>query len=244
MALAGPGRRGDVGRDTGLSSEQWRELGRAFPGLGPDPGPAAARQRRRFRFLVGRALATDRHGPCFRPGLPPAEPAVYVTAHVGDLRSLRYLLRRHIPVATVVRTPEEEREAIALEDRAFDERMFRDFPHAFFSGRPHRLRSALRRGSLVFAADLPPDGSPPFACLGGWISLDPRPFRLARLARVACRPLFLTAPRGRLTITIGDAAPAEQAAALRDFARMLERVAGESPFEIDGPTWWARLGLR
>lgn len=169
---------------------------------------------------------------------------MYVTAHLGDLRSLRYLVRRHIPVATVVRTSEEEREAIAREDRVFDARAPCDFPHAFSSRHPHRLRSALRRGSLVFAADLPPDGGLAFPCLGGQIFLDPRPFRLAKLAGVPCRPLFLTAPGARLTISIGEAAPAEEAAALQDFARMLERVAGESRFEIDGPTWWSRLGLR
>lgn len=54
----------------------------------------------------------------------------------------------------------------------------------------------------------------------------------------------MTAPRGRLTITMGDASPREEGAALQDFAGVLERVAGESPFEIDGPTWWSRLGLR
>jgi hypothetical protein len=243
-ALARPGRERGIARDTGLSRDQWRDLGRAFPALGSDPGPAAARARRRLQFLVGRALATERHGPRYRPAPPPAGPAVYVTAHLGDLRSLRYLLRRHIPVATVVRTSEEERETIAREDRAFDERFPRDFPHAFSSRNPHRLRRALSRGSLVFAADLPSSEGVAFPCLGGRLSLDPRPFRLARIAKVSCQPLFLTAPRGRLTITVGDALPREEDAALGGFGRMLERVAEESPFEIDGPTWWSRLGLR
>ncbi|MGE5275819.1 MAG: hypothetical protein ACM3SU_02385 [Acidobacteriota bacterium] len=243
-ALTRPGRESGISRDTGLSREQWRDLGRAFPALGPDPGPAAARARRRLQFLVGRALATERHGPRFRPAPPPAEPAVYVTAHLGDLRSLRYLLRRHIPVATVVLTTEEEREAIAREDRAFDARTPRDFPHAFSSRRPHRLRRALSRGSLVFAADLPAVEGAAFPCLGGRISLDPRPIRLAKIAKVPSRPVFLTAPRGRLTITVGGDLPREEDAALQDFAGVLERVAGESPFEIDGPTWWSRLGLR
>jgi len=243
-ALARPGRERGITRDTGLSRERWSDLGRLFPALGPEPGAAAARARRRLQFLVGRALATERHGPRFRPAPPPAEPTVYVTAHLGDLRSLRYLLRRHIPVATVVRTSEEEREGIAREDRAFDARFPRDFPHAFSSRHPHRLRRALSRGSLVFAADLPVSEGVAVPCLGGRISLDPRPFRLARIAKVSCRPLFLTAPHGRLTITVGDALPREEDAALRDCAAILERVAQESPFEIDGPTWWSRLGLR
>ena len=47
----------EIRRATRLSRSQWRDLGRAFPRLGSDPGPDAALARRRFGFLVGRALA-------------------------------------------------------------------------------------------------------------------------------------------------------------------------------------------
>ncbi|MGH9367966.1 MAG: hypothetical protein ACRD3M_09875, partial [Thermoanaerobaculia bacterium] len=49
--LPGPLREKEIRSATGLSRTQWRELGRAFPRLGPDPGPAAARAWRRFRLL-------------------------------------------------------------------------------------------------------------------------------------------------------------------------------------------------
>ncbi len=239
--LGGSGRDEEIRGSTGLTRGQWRDLGQAFPLLGNDPGPPAARERRRFRFLVGRALETQRHAPAFWKDPPGPEPSLYVTAHLGDLRSLRYLLRRQVPIATVVQTSDEEREAIAREDRAFDENAGQDFPHAFSASKPHGLRAALNHGSLMIAADLPEGEAAAFPCLGGTLGLDPRPFRLARLAGVPCRPLFLTAPRRRLTITVGDALPREGAAALAEFARALERVAGESPYEIDGPTWWNRL---
>ena len=226
---------------TGLTREQWRELSRAFPRLGSDPGPSAARARRKLQFLIGRALQTPRHGPRFRPAPPGPEPTVYVTAHLADLRALRYLMRRHLDVASVVSTTEEEREAIAREDRTFDERVPRDFPHAFSLRRPHRLRSALSRGSLIAAADAPEGEGVRLSCLGGSVRLDRRPFRLARLAGVPCRALFLTAPAARLTVTIGEQLPREETPALAAFAEALGRVADESPLDLDGPTWWNRL---
>jgi len=100
------------------------------------------------------------------------------------------------------------------------------------------LRTALRRGSLIVAADQPEGDASAFRCLGGWLPLDRRPFRLARLARVPCRPLFLFAFRGRLAISIGQALEGDPTVALEAFARSLERAAGDCPLLIDGPTWW------
>jgi hypothetical protein len=229
---------------TALSAAQWRDLGHAYPRLGPDPGPGAARARRRYGYLVGQALETRGPRPQFRDASPNPSPGVYATAHVGDLRSLRYLLRREIAVATVVVATEEERADLARADRDFDLGAPRDFPHVLSSRQPHRLRAALRRGSLIVSADLPERDGTPFPVLGGQLRLDPRPFRLARVCEVPCRPVFLTAPQGRLTITIGSALPLGEEAALAEFARALGRICDESPFEIDALTWWNRLGPR
>jgi hypothetical protein len=231
----------EIRRATRLSRSQWRDLGRAFPRLGSDPGPDAALARRRFGFLVGRALADRGDGPVFRDAPPPAEPCLYATAHVGDLRSLRYFLRPRIAIATVIRPPERGELLGGSEHRAFEERVPRDFPHVLSAREPHRLRSALARGSLIVSSDLPEAESAPFPCLGGEIRLDPRPFRLARLAGVPSRPLFLTAPAGRLTITVGQPLPREETAGLAAFAAALARIADESALEIDGFTWWNRL---
>jgi len=233
-----PLREEDIAGVTGLTRGEWRELSRGFPRLPSDPGPDAARARRRLRFLVGRALQTPRHGPRFRPARPDPEPTVYVSAHIGDLRALRYMMRRHVAAASVVVTTGEERRAIAREDRDFDLRFPRDFPHAFSTRRPHRLRGALSRGSLIVAADAPDGESVRFPCLGGSVRLDPRPFRLARLAGVPCRALFLTSPAGRLTVSIGEPLPRVETTALAVFAESLARVAEESPLDVDGPTWW------
>ncbi len=195
-------------------------------------------------MLLGRAFSSDRHAPAFRKAPPGQEPCVYATAHIGDLRSLRYLLRLHIAVATVVNEDREHRAGGGQEHRELEERIPRDFPQILPSSSPHALRSALRRGSLIVSADLPEAEGAVFPCLEGTLRLDPRPFRLARLAGVACRPAFLTAPRGRLTITIGPALPAEEAEALSGFGRALENAAQETPFEIDGVTWWNRLERR
>ena len=233
-----------VERLTGLSRDGWRRLGAAFPRLGDDPGPSAARARRRLHFLVGRALGTTRHAPLVRGREPENDPTLYVSAHLGDLRGLRYLLRARLPVATVVSIADERRAWIAREDRVFDERFPGEFPHSFSARHPHRLRSALRRGSLMAAADLPESGGVAVPFLGGEIRLDPRPFRLARIARVPCRAIFLTAPVGRLTIALGEPLPAGEDAALRAFARELAAAAEESPFEIDGVTLTHHLAGR
>jgi len=232
----------NIEEETGVSRTGWAELGRVFPSLGADPGPEAARARRRFRFLVGRALESARHAPAFPKGRPDPTPHVYATAHVGDLRGLRYLMRRHVPLANVVRTTEAERTEIMARDRLVDRAAPHDFPHAIHFRRPHRLRSALRLGSLLAAADMPEEEAVEFPCLGGRLRLDVRPFRLARIAGVPCRAIFLTAPRGRLTVAIGPVLPADERAAVAKFARALERVLDRAPYEIDAPTWWTRLG--
>jgi hypothetical protein len=232
----------DVEEETGISRAAWVELGRAFPRLGADPGPEAARARRRFGFLVGRALDSERHGPFFPNGRPDRAPHVYATAHVGDLRSLRYLMRRHVPLANIIRAPDADRVHILERDRLVDEESPHAFPHAFHFRQPHRLRAALRSGSLLAAVDMPEEDGTEFPCLGGRIRLDARPFRLARIAEVPCRAIFLTAPRGRLTISIGPVLPREERAALAKFARALERAVNRCPYDIDAPTWWSRLG--
>jgi hypothetical protein len=225
-----------------LSRAAWADLGRAFPRLGADPGPEAARARRRFGFLIGRALDSERHGPVYPGGRPSRAPHVYATAHVGDLRSLRYLMRRHVALANVIRASDGDRAHILEEDRIFDVKSPHPFPHAFHYRQPHRLRAALREGSLLAAADMPEEEGTDFPCLGGSIRLDARPFRLARIAGVPCRAIFLTAPRGRLTISIGPPLPREEGAALAKFARALERAVDRSPYDIDAATWWNRLG--
>lgn len=234
----------EIRTTTGISAAQWRDLGRAYPRLGPDPGPAAASARRRYGFLVGQALENRRHRPQFRDAPPEPQPCLYATAHVGDLRSLRYLLRREISIATVVAATEEECADLARAARNFDLGVPRDFPHVLSSRQHHRLRSALRRGSLIVSADLPEREGVPFPCLGGQLRLDPRPFRLARVCEVPCRPVFLTAPGGRLTISIGSILPRQEDAALAEFASALDRICDESPFEIDALTWWNRLAVR
>jgi hypothetical protein len=229
---------------TGLSAAQWRDLGRAFPRLGADPGPAAARARRKYGFLVGRALEGLLPPPAFRENEPDPQPRLYATAHVGDLRSLRLLLRNHTPVATVVDASEEGRAALARADRAFDPSRPHALRDVFSSSHPHRLRSALRRASLIVAADMPERAGIAFPCLGGSILLDARPFRLARLAGALCQPIFLTSPQGRLTISIGRILPSDEGAALAEFARALEDITEETPLLIDGVTWWNRLAAR
>jgi hypothetical protein len=232
-------REGVAAAITGLTREQWRALGRAFPALGPDPARRAVGARLRLRFLLSRALSGPRHDAVWS-GFLGGAPVLFATAHVGDLRGLRYLMRRRIPAANIL-APWVMRKRTARYDAAFDRRWQRDFPHVFSSENPHALKTALKRGSLIAAADIPDAASTPFPLLGGTILLDPRPFRLARIAGVPCRPAFLTAPGGRLTMTVGESLPAAEDAALDLFGRAFARVAEQAPFEIDGVTRWGQL---
>jgi hypothetical protein len=240
VRLGGPLGEREIRSATEISRGQWRDLGRAFPRLGPDPGPEAARQRRLLRHRIGLALESDRHAPAFRPAPLPEEPCLYATAHVGDIRSLRYLLRPRLAIAAVSR--ERRSRPGAAEHPEIEDRVRRDFPHVLSANEPHRLRSALRRGSLIMAADMPEEIGLEARCLGGTVRIDPRPFRLARIAGVPCRPLFLTCPDGRLTITAGPVLAPDEEPAAAGFADALDRITEESPLDIDGFTWWNRLG--
>lgn len=117
------------------------------------------------------------------------------------------------------------------------------FPHLVFAGNAHRLRSALGRGSLIAAIDRihapspdrpRPEVAAPF--LGGRLILDLSALRLARLAGVPARPLFVTVPGGRLTVTVGDPLPPDANEAGRRMAGLAEAVARASPADFDGFT--------
>ena len=234
-------------RLTHLTESEWDEIARRFPGLGADAGRKAARARRIFRFLVGRAMATERHHPVWEGGAPTREPTLYLTAHLGDLRPLRYILRREGIAAAHVLGPENlSREAIAAEDREFDRKHPVAFPHFFSTDHPHRLRAALERGSLIAVIDrvfkrheTGPEPEGRFwaaSFLGGFLQIDARPLRLSTLAGVAARPIFLTAPGGRLTVSLGEPLPADPGEAMRRFADLLRRTAAASPHDFDGFT--------
>jgi hypothetical protein len=239
-----PPPRARIERLTGLAEDEWRALGRLFPLLGADPGLAAARARRDFALLARYEVSRSRPRPFWDPAPPPGAPQLLVTAHLGGLRMLRYLLRSSgIPTATII----DETHLGSRKWRPFDEWIERRFPvglpHTFSAREPHRLRSALRRGSLLAAIDRihrPPPGADdrsarvPF--LGGSLEIELAPLRLARLAGVAVRPIFATAPDARLTITVGDALPEEDAGAARAFGELLDRTARRSPGDFDGFT--------
>ena len=171
---------------TGASREEWLEIAAAFPGLPRDPGPAAARARERLARRCARALSTGRWRVRLDGDPPRRSPTVYVTTHIGSLQALRYVLRsRGVPAANVLGPYNQDRTRAIRDDAVFDRRHAIDFPHAFPADKPHRLRSALEKGSLVLAADLPPAGARAFAeVLGGRVALDARPIRLARASRV------------------------------------------------------------
>ena len=237
----------DVRRLTGLTEDEWDGLARRFPALGKNAGRKAARARKVFRFLVGRAMATARHEPAWKGGAPAPEPTLYLTAHLGDLRPLRYILRqRGIAVAHALGPANLAREDIAAEDAEFDRKYPVDFPHFFSTGNPQRLRGALERGSLIAVIDRVFFGDDPARdeegrfwsarFLGGFLQIDSRPLRLASLARVPARPIFLTAPAGRLTVALGDPLPAEPGAAMKEFAGRLRACADASPHDFDGFT--------
>ena len=225
----------EVSEWTGLSSEGWRQLAKVFPALPPNPGRSAARARRRLIAFSTRALSSGRWRPLWS-GAPLAKtPAIYVTAHIGSLLALRYILRsRGVAAATVIAPYNFDRADPAAKDAVFDRRFPLAFPHVLSSAGPQRLRTALRSGSVILAADLPQGPAFPARLLGAEVLLDPRPFRLARMTGVPCRPIFLTLPGRRWRITIGDALPAEEPAAQVAFARALEGSRTEGSV---GPGW-------
>ncbi len=241
-------RESEIASWTGLSSEQWRQLAVEFPRLPRRPGLRAARARRRMGELAGRALAGGEWDPLWEGAEPPREPAVYVTAHLGSLLALRYVLRaRGVAVASVIAPYNFQRADPAAKDALFDRRFPMVFPHVASSAHTHRLRGLLGRGSLILAADLPSRPAAashaaafPARLLGGAVDLDPRPFRLARLAGVPCLPVFLTVPRRRWTLALGGALPAAERLAHEAFARAFGRAAESSPWDLDGPVYWNR----
>ena len=185
---------------TGVSPERWRQLASIFPGLPEDPGWPAARRRRELRRRAARALASGRWNLRLDGSAPEPAPCVYVTGHIGSLQVLRYALRaRGIPAATVLGPYNRERAVAAAHDRTFDLRHSLPFPHAFSSSDVHRLRSALKRGSLIAAADLPERAAWRFACSevrspwihgrSGWRARPACPVELpsSRCGRVARR---------------------------------------------------------
>ncbi len=220
---------------TGIAPDEWGELARAFPLLGERPGPRAARARRDLHDLCARALSTGRWRPRLDGTAPGPEPTVYLTAHFGSLGALRYCLRSHgVPVANALGPHNLRRPEMEARDRIFDARFPMRFPHVFEASRVHRLRTALRSGSLLLAADLPGGQSVEVDWLGGRVRLDPRPIRLARAAGVSCRPAFLTLPRQGWTLTLGAELPPGEASALRAFGAVYAAVAAEAPWDVDG----------
>jgi len=166
-----------------------------------------------------------------------------VTAHIGSMQALRYALRaRGVPAATVLGPHNLDRTQAIPQDRVFDRRYALDFPHALPSSATHRLRSALKRGSLLAAGDLPERGGVPAKVLGGPALLDPRPFRLARVARAVCRPAFATFPEGRWTLTLGPVLEGDEIACAEAFGRVFARVAAASPLDLDGVVYAYRAG--
>jgi hypothetical protein len=225
---------------TGLSSEDWKELRAAFPGLPAGAGTRNAARRLLLARLAARRLSTGRWS-CRLVGAPPEEsPTVYVSAHLGSLQALRYTLRaRGVAAANVVDPHNLDRAEPKRQDGIFDSRHPLDFPHVLPAARPHALRSALRRGSLIVTADQPGERGVEIDFLGGRLWIDSRPFRLARGARVPCRPAFLTLPRGRWTLTLGSPLPADEDRALASFGELLGRVAGQAPSDLDGVVYRA-----
>jgi hypothetical protein len=232
----------EVAAWTGLSSSQWQRLARLYPGLPRNPGLRAARARRRLSAFSMRALATGSWAPQWEGAALTGEPAVYATAHVGSLLALRYVLRaRGVRVASVIAPYNFDRPDPAAKDALFDRRYPMEFPHVVSSEATHRIRSLLKRGSLILAADLPGRRAFSAPLLGGTVELDPRPFRLARMAGVACIPIFLTVPGRRWTVTRGARLPEGERAAEDAFARAFARAASRAPADLDGPVYWNRF---
>ena len=232
--LAPASRPGRIEKLTGIPASGWDELGEAFPDLPRGLGAEAARSRRRLQDLCSRALRSGRWNVHVEGPLPSAGPAVYVSAHVGGLQALRYVLRaRGVPAATVLGPHNLERSEAERQDRVFDARHPMAFPHVLPAQRVQRLRTALRSGSVVAAADLPAKARIEVPFLGGRIAVDPRPMRLARVARVPCRPAFLTLPEDGWTLTLGPSLPWDEDRAVATFGGLLARVAARAPWDLD-----------
>jgi hypothetical protein len=90
---------------------------------------------------------------------------------------------------------------------------------------------------------MPERGGIPARILGGPALLDPRPFRLARVSRVPCRPAFVTLPGGRWTLTLGPALSGDDLACAEEFGRVFARVAEAAPLDLDGVVYTHRAGL-
>jgi len=229
---------------TGLEDARWAEMAELFPLLGPRPGREAARQRRSLGLLSWNALTRNSRRIDWRPARPGPDPALYFTIHLGNVRLLRYFLRlAGIPAATMIDATHLSNARSRAQNAWIDRRRPCAFPHTVFSGEPHRLRSALRRGSLIAAVDrihAPDPGRGgqdrivPF--LGGRLTLDLSALRLARIAGVPVRPIFLTLPAERLTVTVGEPLPAEADRAAERFGALADSVARASPADFDGYT--------
>ena len=229
---------------TGLEESRWTEMSGLFPLLGSCPGRDAARQRRSLGLLAGNALSRNSRRIVWRPGRPDPDPALYFTIHLGNVRLLRYFLRlAGIAVATIVDATHLADPRVRAQNAWIDRRRPIAFPHVVFAGEVHRLRSALRRGSLMAAVDrihrpMPGKGGEdrvvPF--LGGRLTLDLSALRLARIARVPVRPIFLTLPGERLTITVGDPLPADADRAGERFGALADAAARASPADFDAYT--------
>lgn len=227
---------GRIASWTGISAAEWKALRRAFPLLPAGAGARAAARRLLLARLAARRLSTGRWPARVEGDMPSAAPTLYVSAHLGSLQALRYTLRAlGVPVANVLGPHNLERPDAERQDRIFDAAHPLDFPHFFPASAVHRVRGALRKGSLIVAADLPVAGDGiAVPLLGGTAFVDPRPFRLGRAAGVPCRPAFLTLPRGRWTVTLGPPLPADEASAIALWARAFAGVAARSPLDIDG----------
>jgi hypothetical protein len=236
----GAKKRDRVAALTGIPASDWQRIALAFPDLPTDPGPPAADRREKLHRLASRALATGRWKTRLDREPPGPEPAMYVSAHIGSLQALRYALRaRGVPAASVIGRFNLDRTIPARTDPIFDRRFPVDFPHALASTHPHRLRSALKRGSLIVAADMPGRESRTAAILGGRVRLDPRPFRLARAARVECRAAFLTLPPEGWTLMISPPLPDADVDGVDAFARVFAAVASRAPLDLDGMVYRA-----
>jgi hypothetical protein len=184
--------------------------------------------------------SVESRSPCstLRGGPLSSSPTLFLTAHLGNLHMLRWELRRRGIAAAHVLGPENlDREKHAARDRRFDQNYPIDFPHVVRSDKIHGLRAALKLGSLIIAMDRPGPTFLEKPFLGGRIPLDPRPLRLAKMMGVPARPAFLTAPKARAILTIGDPVSLDDPdRALDEFAKILAEVARESPNELDGFT--------